>query len=1181
MASSHDWVPNVGQIRSRRTRLWVKSSNNVPLPVEEQSFKVRPPHWLQRYGETHLVCSFCKKPTAHDQNCDVWKAKKKKLKPLNIVERTTIRNAVRGVSSLLNFYEKKHSTEIPEVNEADDSDDDYEEDDDQNLQHISPTATTTTTTAATTTTTTTMITNEVESSSVLQSSCARLGAHDSTSMDAATSIPVSNAPENSSLTPLVEQASTESVQSAIGGTPQQSPTQISIDEENYTVDPEFEQDDPGGAQPSNNTLKLLHKYANSVFSYYFEAQLPAIYNGKPVNKTEDWQKKACIDSCCRNFPDPQCIRDIDALKDFDMSAESFVLADSEIRVVDWEAFYWRYLRKEGFRCTCGKKLHRDGYSVNCRICRGVDLKLTVFKFVLYRCADCDKPRPGRKDRMFSSISFHIIKQLTPYPMSSFPYVSTNGSIIPVSIIDSLFAFRERKLAFNAFEEASYETIETALYDKEIQRHHLAEFRSKEVEGRLVTKKITGLSCMDFLHFFVTSAILIPAYLDRYEQQNALIQTSFINAAEGIEQLSMDMNHALGSKGSKDGHFGNNHAQNPWGEVVFGQAQCSKSIKESESALREVAKRAPLLKGVHTDEPEAVKSLFEKIWARDNIKFVKDPFHLANLLAKAVNAKSEFARLLFSRFSGLMWRYDIDDIKRKRQQMLAVGVQSTEVEKQLSCARFLSSCASKGEVRRYLNSPEPFITGIDKLYSELSMTDVFNNKIHATLQNIKAVIRDFFQEAEDTELYINSGTLELPKYHPIRGTNNNENLHHQINQLDLHLCSTDLQDALYCRLLFRYSHNKRWRIRGLDLPKGMVDPIRMNTFCTLQARCRQAGIVVLDKEYLTGHKFLEKASVSYSGFKYDNPNSSIGIATRLVDPELTEDWFEFPAGIQQSSFLKNVNRNLKVLEPPRGQDFQHKDEYTLLRMILSTDECVRRKHKIINNDGSLNLSAYDTLRKGKLNKIFNVEKLTIAWNVYVCSAHAASDASITIRGETVSTENISPKEKVQMRKGLMEYSRRFVHKASNIPRAPAAHVVASTAPPPILGATEIAISSDPASELIAPPASIPRAHMADITQEVVVRVSGKKRTFEAKQVAEEPPSKSKRTNEPCIECHLKKHISDCPYILWYNDPQKTENPARPRVNGKQLTRQEASRQYWNSNREELLKRYKANSNDAPS
>jgi hypothetical protein len=143
-----------------------------------------------------------------------------------------------------------------------------------------------------------------------------------------------------------------------------------------------------------------------------------------------------------------------------------------------------------------------------------------------------------------------------------------------------------------------------------------------------------------------------------------------------------------------------------------------------------------------------------------------------------------------------------------------------------------------------------------------MTDVFNNKIHQTLQNIKAVIRDFFQEAEDTELYINSGTLECPKYHPIRGTNNNENLHHQINQLDLHLCSTDQQDALYCRLLFRYSHNKRWRIRGLDLPKGMVDPVRMNTFCTLQARCRQAGIIVLDKEYLTGQNFGKGISVIF-------------------------------------------------------------------------------------------------------------------------------------------------------------------------------------------------------------------------------------------------------------------------------------------------------------------------------
>jgi len=69
---------------------------------------------------------------------------------------------------------------------------------------------------------------------------------------------------------------------------------------------------------------------------------------------------------------------------------------------------------------------------------------------------------------------------------------------------------------------------------------------------------------------------------------------------------------------------------------------------------------------------------------------------------------------------------------------------------------------------------------------------------------------------DTPLFSNKGTEENLDYHPIRGTDNNENLYRLINALNLHLCGPELQDAEYTQYLFRDSHNKRLRSRRLDL-----------------------------------------------------------------------------------------------------------------------------------------------------------------------------------------------------------------------------------------------------------------------------------------------------------------------------------------------------------------------------
>jgi hypothetical protein len=435
-----------------------------------------------------------------------------------------------------------------------------------------------------------------------------------------------------------------------------------------------------------------------------------------------------------------------------------------------------------------------------------------------------------------------------------------------------------------------------------------------------------------------------------------------------------------------------------------------------------------------------------------------------------------------------------------------------------------------------------------------------------MKNIKVTVRKYFTESAETVLYINSGTEENPDYHPIRGTNNNENLHKFVNALDLHLLSLELQEACYCRVLFRYSHNKRVRVRKLDLVNDLYDPSQMNELKLLQDEMRAKFSITFDSDYLVDHVILTNANASecLSGFKFQNPTSAIGTAARFLDPErLVEEWFEFPPGLETSTLLQGMNRNLDIQTLPRGTAFTHDDEYKLLRMLLSTNKFWEKKKLVSADDDGVTTAGWKMLATGKLCDLVDAEKLASHWNILVCNADGGKETVLTVDGDTISTENIKLKERVHIRAGIAKYAERVAWRAADLPRVPPAVIVERRDISVLVAPVPIPVPSATAAECLTAPPTIPTSEPTAVNRNLTARKSTKIRT----NVIQEAPKsasaakKQKRENKECPECLVAKHKQGCAFFAWKMDSKKPESVVRERINGVQESIHEAHRKYW--------------------
>lgn len=145
--------------------------------------------------------------------------------------------------------------------------------------------------------------------------------------------------------------------------------------------------------------------------------------------------------------------------------------------------------------------------------------------------------------------------------------------------------------------------------------------------------------------------------------------------------------------------------------MFGQAQYSKSIRESELALRYLRNRAEFIKVVHTDESAVVHSFLENIF--EGVKCVKDIYHLMNLFAEAIHQSSPYAKQFWGELSTAIFHRDQGDLEKERVRLQTKDVLSTEeIDKKLKDRNYVFSCPC---IRRYRKKSEEIWEEIEKLY----------------------------------------------------------------------------------------------------------------------------------------------------------------------------------------------------------------------------------------------------------------------------------------------------------------------------------------------------------------------------------------------------------------------------------------------------------------------------------
>lgn len=959
-----------------------------------------------------------------------------------------------------------------------------------------------------------------------------------------------------------------------------------------TLDENYEEGDSGGYV--EELTEPLQPYVNAFFDWNFSA-LPQIYGGKPIKGKEFWQRDAKVFSQICSFPPPERLHLMPELAKFQYDAAPWVLREARLLVLDYEAFDFAYLPANFPWCECEsakpialrRKMHRNGMVPGFRLTRGLDSCTTVIKYYSYVCDGCPQAKVGKTCRVLSGLSPKILEQLPDIVRGQYPLVGTNGWLMNIQTADFVIAAREFGLPFRAIANASLETIQTSLLSSEKHRMSLVAAQNQTLLGHMgKPPTLHGPRLVDSTDLLcLTEKMLIRSYEDRFEQQEGLIASSFLQSMKGATQLSADMNHPCGNRGTKQGHIGNMHILNDFGEVVVGQAQVSKSIKSSEKALRIIAKHAPNIGAFHTDEPRVVKTLVKTIWPK--VTVMKDPWHQLAMFEDALHKDSPHYRMFWAELSAAWWVYDKGDVSRERERRIKglpeLGENETaekrekriaEIDKNLSDRAHLAKCS---RIRHYLADSLALEQSYQTLYDQYQMTDLFNSKIHDVLRRGKTAVREFFNENHGLPTHFNSGTADDPVFHPIRGTNNNENLHRLLKGLKLHMYATKVMHALYVRALYRYSHGKRIKMRKQDLLDGVTCPVRMNELVVLQSKLKSKGLLDLEKPYFENYTVLSPEE-ALSGYFWEDPNSASGTALRFIEKDRQEDWFEMLPGLENSKLLSGLPANLVVTNRQDCAPFQHDDEIKLMRLLLGSNQFWLDK-KLISTEGMCE-ETWKSLSQGKLAELADIDKLAATFNILVCTARATNESHVSVGDDKVATTNLYPKEKNHMRVGIASYACRVAHVAAGIQKAvprigDAAGAQASIAPtqiplaPPIPdqpSTAPVTLPTSSVSNVIIQPILRPESEEKPQSKSKRVRTSG-----ESVAVTGESPSKL-YSNETCPECNFAKHVPHCPFRKWTLDKTKSEKVTRISIQGKQLSTIAAQRQYWLLHANVLRPRY---------
>ena len=942
----------------------------------------------------------------------------------------------------------------------------------------------------------------------------------------------------------------------------------------------------GGTEPSagekdedetDSKYLLLYAYANAVSERWENlVNFPKVYKGQAVLGKRNWMEANNVFSNRISFPDPRLLERIPTLKQYYLSAESFVCEFATIMYCDWEAFFGDFITSQ-FRCTCGKHLRRNGCAENFRLVKGMDLKFWFLKHVLYRCDDC-KDAPGATSS-FSSISPHIIEQLPPFVRKSLLLVFSPGSILSLATVTGLGALVENYVPFEVISSYAQECIYTGLLDREQYRMEIVNYYSATV----APVNVAGLCLTEFAPLLAPSAaILLRTFNRETKRQRAVLEQSFRMAGVGIQTFSFDMVHLHGNKGDKDGSIGLNNVVNNFGEILLSQGQQSRSLKQSIPFFKELNEVADIL-GVYTDDPvhhaQVLQSCFSK---GDLLQIQKDSWHVINAFNECCKAGHALRESFLGRISRCLFAYDADDIQKLRTCLQRTTLSAEQIEEQMSSIHYLTKSR---RVRRYLQKPEEMKVALTQAFSDFVSTGLFTKNMQNVLGGtFKLIDAGYLKDIEGATIYLNHGTEEEPIYFARRGTSMVENINLQYQSLHLYRFGVDTADSILVRKSFRISHRARLANKKMILLEHVTDPTRMNDFVVLYQKLHKLGRVSFTSNPLAGHVGIPEAPKEkwFSGFKFQNPYSSVGTALRALTS------FQEGEDLELEFVDDNVLRRLSIqrsvvatCQPvPRGQPFSHDDERKLLRAILRSNRMIQAK-KMIDDEGGIRPEFWQNLVTGDVNKLVNVESVTLQFNICLIDAHAFEESHIEFGSISIETENIKLKEMSHVRQELRAYAER-VAKCSSVAsegvRTKALAIV------PSMGSSVVHLSvptEAPTASIVevpvAPPC-LPLSDVSNVNQSNPEPRPNKSKARTSRSESTRAPKKPRKKGgcEPWPCCGARKgHLSNCVFEQWRADANKKEIVIRLNVNGKEETENDALRRIWKASSADILARYQPN------
>ncbi len=257
---------------------------------------------------------------------------------------------------------------------------------------------------------------------------------------------------------------------------------------------------------------------------------------------------------------------------------------------------------------------------------------------------------------------------------------------------------------------------------------------------------------------------------------------------------------------------------------------------------------------------------------------RDMFHVTKNIMKHCAKKHPLYNTFAGRLSSSFFARDEDSYCKLRDHLRQAGLPEHHVEAVMKSPEF----SRKAGVLRQLKPRGMMKADVEEVFEEFFGTALFHGTMVKEKETVLALIDEgYLEELEGVKVfYTNPQTGQVLTR---RGTGVCEKYHNEIRALNLARFNPKTANAMLIRCGYRHSHSAGIRVLGEILSPNLTDPLLMNEYARVYAACSS---VVKFNNPIASFVHLDKAPKEdwFSGFHYENPESAVGVALRIIGGE---------------------------------------------------------------------------------------------------------------------------------------------------------------------------------------------------------------------------------------------------------------------------------------------------------